>query len=89
MKKRWVKFKTNKANQVSTEECQNVDDILEACKKKLLFLYGQFPPGELSLSTTADGTPLRPGLLLNGISSQPGYSENDDEHPLSCRTNSK
>ena len=60
MTKLWIKFKTNNATQVSTEECQNVDDFLDACKKKLLFLYGQFPPGELSLSITEGGTPLQP-----------------------------
>jgi len=60
MTKRWVKFKTNNATQVSTEQCLNVDDFLKACKKELLFLYGQFPPGELSLSTTADGPLLQP-----------------------------
>ncbi len=60
MTKLWVKFKTYNATQVSTEECLNVDDFLEACKKKLLFMYGQFPPGELSLSTTDGGTPLQP-----------------------------
>ena len=37
-----------------------MDDLLKQCKKELLFLYGQLPPGELSLSTTADGAPLQP-----------------------------
>jgi hypothetical protein len=45
-------------------------------------LYGQFPPGELSLSTTDGGPALRPGLLLTDFPSQLGYIENDDEHPL-------
>ena len=82
MTKLWIKFKTNNAVKVSTEECQDVDDFLKASKKELLFLYGQFPPGELSLSTTVDGLALRSGLLLTAIPSQPGYVENDDEHPL-------
>ena len=60
MSKLWIKFKTNNAVKVSTEECQDVDDFLKQCKKELLFLYGQFPPGELSLSTTNAGTPLQP-----------------------------
>ena len=82
MSKLWIKFKTNNAVKVSTDECQDVDDFLKQCKKELLFLYGQFAPGELSLSTTDGGHSLRPGLLLNDIPSQPGYSKNDDEHPL-------
>ena len=60
MTKRWVKFKANNAVKVSTEQCQDVDDFIEACKKKLLFLYGQFPPGELYLSTTDGGPPFEP-----------------------------
>ena len=60
MTKLWIKFKTSNAVKVSTEECQDVDDFIEACKKELLFLYGQFPPGELSLYTTNAGTPLQP-----------------------------
>ncbi|KAJ8324722.1 hypothetical protein O5D80_006961 [Batrachochytrium dendrobatidis] len=60
MTKLWVKFKPNNATRVSTEDCEIVDDLLKACKKEVLFLYGQFPPGELSLSTTDGGTPLQP-----------------------------
>jgi hypothetical protein len=66
MTKLWIKFKTNNATQVSTEECQNVDDFLKQCKKELLFLYGQFPLGELSLSTTAGGPPLQPDDAIPG-----------------------
>jgi hypothetical protein len=80
--KLWVKFGSNNAVKVSTEQCQDVDDFLEACKKKLLFLYGQFPPGELSLSTSYDGPSLRPGLLLSAIPSQPGYSPNSGDWNL-------
>ncbi|KAJ8331068.1 hypothetical protein O5D80_001078 [Batrachochytrium dendrobatidis] len=60
MTKLWVKFKPNNATRVSTEDCEIVDDLLKACKKELLSLYGQFPPGQLSLSTTDGGTPLQP-----------------------------
>jgi hypothetical protein len=49
MTKLWVKYKINNSTQVSTEECHNVDDFLEACKKKLQIPN---PPQELSLSTT-------------------------------------
>ena len=60
MTKRWVKFKTNNATQVSTEECQNVDDFLEACKKELSPDLDSVPASRLSLSTTVGGTPLQP-----------------------------
>ena len=60
MTKRWAKFKPNNATQVSTEDCQNVDDFLEACKKKLSHLLGSYDSAQLCLSTTADGTPLQP-----------------------------
>lgn len=60
MTKLWVKFKTNNATQVSTEECQNVDDFLKQCKKELSPLLDSFAPAQLSLSTTDGGTPLQP-----------------------------
>jgi hypothetical protein len=82
MTKLGVKFKTNNAVKVPTEECQDVDDFLEASKKKLSSKLGFYDVDQLCLSTTDGGSPLRPGLLLNDIPSQPGYSENDDEHPL-------
>ena len=59
MSKLWVKFRNCNATQVSTEECQNVDDFLEACKKKLSPLLDSYAPAQLSLSTT-DGTALQP-----------------------------
>ena len=82
MTKLWIKFKTNNATQVSTEECQNVDDFLKQCKKNLSSKLGSYDVDQLCLSTTDGGTALRPGLLLTAIPSQPGYVENDDEHPL-------
>ena len=62
MTKRWVKFKNSyNPTQVSTEDCQNVDDFLEACKKKLSPLLDSYSSAQLSLSTTTDGgTPLEP-----------------------------
>jgi hypothetical protein len=82
MSKLWIKFKTNNPVKVSTEEYQDVDDFLKACKKKLSSKLGSYDDDQLSLSTTDGGPSLRPGLLLNDIPSQPGYSKNDDEHPL-------
>ena len=60
MTKRWVKFKTNNATQVSTEECQNVDDFLKQCKKGLSPLLDSYAPAQLCLSTTDDGPSLQP-----------------------------
>jgi hypothetical protein len=85
MSKLWIKFKTNNATQVSTQECLNVDDFLKACKKELSPLLDSFAPAQLFLSINADGNALRPGILLTDIPSQPAYSENDDEHPLFIR----
>ena len=82
MTKLWVKLKTNNATQVSTEECQNVDDFLEACKEKLSPDLDSIPASRLSLSITEGGPALRPGVVVTDIPSQPGYSVNDDEHPL-------
>ena len=60
MSKLWIKFKTNNAVKVSTEECQDVDDFLEACKKKLPHLLAAYDSAQLSLSTTDGGAPLQP-----------------------------
>jgi hypothetical protein len=60
MTKLWVKLKTNNAVKVSTEECQDVDDFLEACKKKLPHLLGSYDAAQLCLSTTDGGPPLQP-----------------------------
>jgi hypothetical protein len=82
MPKLWIKFKAYNATKVSTEGCQNVDDFLEACKKKLSQKLGSYDTDQLSLSTTANGPSLGPGLLLTAIPFQPGYVENDVENPL-------
>ena len=85
MSKIWVKFGEKNSVKVpttTTDGCSDIDDFLKACKKELLFMYGDFPKGEISLSTTAGGNSLRPGILLTDIPSQPGYSQNDDENPL-------
>jgi hypothetical protein len=76
MTKLWAKYKDNNSTQVSTEECHNVDDFLEACKKKLSSKLGSYDSAQLSLSTTDGGTPLQPGYSLNQI------PQNTDENPL-------
>jgi hypothetical protein len=60
MSKIWVKFGKNNATRVSTENCDIVDDFLEACKKKLPHLLGSYDSAQLSLSNTDGGTPLKP-----------------------------
>jgi hypothetical protein len=60
MSKLWVKFKPNNATQVSTQECFNVDDFIEQCKKKLSHLLGPYDSAQLSLSTADGGPPLEP-----------------------------
>jgi hypothetical protein len=60
MTKRWEKFKTNNATQVSIEKFQNVDDFLKACKKELFSKLGSYDVDQLSLSATDGGSPLEP-----------------------------
>jgi hypothetical protein len=74
--KLWVKYKNNNSTQVSTEDCQDVDDFLEACTKKLSHLLGSYDSAQLSLSTTDGGTALQPGYSLHQI------PQNTDENPL-------
>jgi hypothetical protein len=78
MAKLWVKFKSNPFR-VSTDDCLDVNDFLKACKKELPSKLGSYSICQLSLSTTANGTSLCPGLLLSEI---PGSSENSCSHPL-------
>jgi hypothetical protein len=56
----WVKFENKKSTQVSTADCQNVDDFLEACKNKLSPLLDHIPVFELTLSTTDSTLELFP-----------------------------
>ena len=60
MTKRWVKFKTNNATRVSTEDSEIVDDFLKQCKKELPHLLGSYDSAQLCLSTTDGGTALQP-----------------------------
>jgi hypothetical protein len=78
----WVKFGRNNAVKVSTDGCRDVDDFLEACKKKLSPLLDSYAPAQLSLFTTEGGPSLPSWLLLSDLSLQPGYSTNDGPHPL-------
>ena len=58
--KLWVKFKSNNAVKVSIDDCQDVDDFLNVCKKELSPLLDSYACAQLFLCTTAGGTPLEP-----------------------------
>jgi hypothetical protein len=60
MTKLWVKFKPNNATRVSTEECQDVDDFLKACKKELSPHFDSVAIDQLFLSLTDGGEALQP-----------------------------
>ena len=57
MLKLWVKFGGSNATQVSTEGCLNIDDFIEAVKKKLQISN---PAQEISISLTEGGKALDP-----------------------------
>jgi hypothetical protein len=81
MSKLWVKFGQSNATRVSTDGCVDIDDFIEAVKMELLSLYGEFPNGEISISLTEGGRPLRPGMRLNELYTDP-VIENTVGHPL-------
>ncbi|KAJ3250068.1 hypothetical protein HK103_004092, partial [Boothiomyces macroporosus] len=82
MSELWVKLGNNRATQVSTNNCTDVFDFLEACKKKLEPDLDKVSVARLTLSTTEGGEAIRPGLPLTEILHLPGYSINDDLNPL-------
>jgi hypothetical protein len=63
----WVKFRTNNSTQVSTQNCQNADDFLKACKKELSPLLDSYAPAQLFLQTTVGGPPLQPDDSITQI----------------------
>ena len=86
MTKIWVKFNTNNSVKVSTQGCQDVDDFLEACKKKLQIPN---PPQDISLTTTYGGTSLPRSLSIIQIPNQHDYVANDEQNPLFITGNNK
>jgi hypothetical protein len=52
MTKLWIKFKDLNPTQVSTKDCSNIDDLLEACKEKLSNQLKEYDVAELSLSAS-------------------------------------
>ena len=83
----WVLLKShdsaavNKPVKVSTDGCQDVDDFIEAVKKKLSPRLDLVDPDNITLHLTEDSTALRPDLSLNSVVSQPD-SINNYESPL-------
>jgi hypothetical protein len=67
MSKLWIKFKTNNAVKVSTEECQDVDDFLEACKKKLSSKLGSYDVDQLTLLQPDGTTQIDPGEVIEKL----------------------
>ena len=56
----WVKFKKNRPTQVSTKECEIVDDFIKSCKKELSQKLGSYDTDQIFLSITEGETPLEP-----------------------------
>jgi hypothetical protein len=73
MTKVWVQLKPYPLTRVSIQEGDNIDDLKEAVKKKLLFLNGSFPVGVISISSTDSETVFPPTALLSELNSQYGY----------------
>ncbi|KAI8619261.1 hypothetical protein BC830DRAFT_1165505 [Chytriomyces sp. MP71] len=68
----WIKENGNPPVKVATKGCVDVDDFIEKAKVKLNTHC------QLTLHTSIDGTPLRPGLKLSQIA----VKNNSDESPL-------
>jgi hypothetical protein len=85
MTKLWVQFKTNNAVKVSTDDCEDVNDFLKACKKEHSSTLGSFDVCQLSLSTTADGASLAPDdpVPAQNTAKTPLFIRAPDISPLS------
>lgn len=78
----WVKCSSLDAVEVDAHNCRNVGEFKERIKLKLSPLLDAVATAQISLSVTEEKASLRNGLSLAEISTQPGYCENDDGHPL-------
>ena len=85
--KLWILLKSHDAvvvnhpTQVFTKDCDNIDDFIDAIKKKLHNKLGHVDPDNITLHLTEDSPALRTGLALNSVVTQPGFIK-DDESPL-------
>jgi hypothetical protein len=82
MSKLWVKFGQNNAVKVSTDGCVDIDDFIKAVKKELTYKLAEYDSDQISVSLTEGGQPLRPGMRLNELYTDPAYIENTDGLPL-------
>ncbi|KAI9337563.1 hypothetical protein BDR26DRAFT_457843 [Obelidium mucronatum] len=79
----WVKLGNCRSIEISTESCRNVHELIKKVKAEASSLAGvSIERINLYTGDPVRNEALRPGLLLTEISSQTGYSRNDDAHPL-------
>ena len=78
----WVQYEDGSPVKVPTEGCIDVGDLIESIKKKYTPTLDSFGISQLQLFAATSEEPLRRGLLLSAIPSQPGYTENSYSHPL-------
>ena len=71
----------NQPTQVPTKDCYNVDDFIEAVKKKLSPKLDAIAVDNITLHLAENSPALRSGLALGAILSQYGFI-NTDESPL-------
>ena len=59
--KLWIQLNNYRSTKVSTEGCENVNDLINACKKEFPNkLESVESPQEISLSMTKGGIPMKP-----------------------------
>ena len=80
MEKFWVDYQ-DLTTQVSTENCKNIDDFIEAVRKRLAELNITLPP-VISLSLELNGAPLALDLELNYFQTKFESFENTASKPL-------
>lgn len=77
----WVKYLNTRAVEIDATSCRNVNGLIEMVKHKLGSLK-DVPFENITLHASENQVALRPGLSLSQLSTQPGYTVNDDDHPL-------
>jgi hypothetical protein len=83
-RKLWVQVKSNIPDfvyfptQVSTDDCEDIDDFVNIIKKKLAPDLDAFAIFRISICLAEDGPPLKRSLSLILMVSQPGFINNAD-----------
>ncbi len=80
MSKLWVQLKPYFPTRVSTQDCEYIDDFIEAVKKELSVKLGNVDADEISLSLPS-GSILEPDLLLQDLLNQSGFN-NTAQSPI-------